>query len=240
MANASRWGTVYQRVESLQTRTEREIGPVLRDTITVWTDSMIFVGQSDELFREAERAEELDIDPERAVSARRRAIPLNDLAIDALDHRMPSAIDGLRRELEALPSYDLSAPLRTFEDTVRENLVELDLNRNQTGTAARSVRQAMDVARDSGVPGLCDFISERTRELSELRHRRAEHNDVAGAIFCAALAAIAAIIFAVCTANQGGTPCTDTTANIFAGVLLALAVAGAFAMFSEIGGVFFE
>jgi phage tail protein X len=239
MSDANRWDKAYQSVEAVRTWTDREIGSVLHEPLAAWTDCMLFVCQSDELFRQAERAETLAIDAELATSARRRATRLNGFAIQALDVRIPAAFEELRRELRELPLQDFDRPLRTFEDAIHEKLLGLDINRDQTRVVAKRLRHAMETARSAGIPGLCDLLMENRRELSRLRHQRQDHNDPVTAICAAVCAAVAGIIFAVCTANNGGRACSDPMALTFAGLLFGMAVAIMFAQFLlVIGGSF--
>jgi hypothetical protein len=238
MPDRDGWESAYRSVESVRTWTDREIGSILREPMAAWTDCMLFVGQSDQLFREAERAEELDIEAGRAISARRRANRLNNLAIDTLDERIPAAVEVLRGELRDLPRHDLDRPLQTFQDTIYEKLLDLDLRGDQTRLVADRIRGAMDIGRQSGVPGLCDLLLDNARELSRLRHRRTEHNDPVLTIIAAGCAVLAGIIFAVCTANNGGNPCNDGIAITFAVLLFGMAVAIMFAQFIHLGGVF--
>jgi hypothetical protein len=136
MPDSNRWDVALHSVEAARTWTDREIGPVLRDTMAACTDGVFFAGRSDELFREAERAEELAVDPERAISARRRATRYNNLAIEAFDQRVPAAVETLRSELQNVPSQDLDRPLRTFEAAIHEKLLDTDFNKEQTRIAA--------------------------------------------------------------------------------------------------------
>jgi hypothetical protein len=89
----------------------------------------------------------------------------------------------------------------------------------------------MNVVRESGIPGLCDLLLVNSREFSKQRHHRPEHNSPALSISAGVFAVLAAVIFGVCTAQNMGSPCADTLANIVAGLLWVMAASIMFSQF---------
>lgn len=178
---------------------------------------------SDRRFRAAERRRALRIDEGRAEIDFRIAEKYNRMAIDELTSTVPNLLREVQATLEPGKGTPKNLELDVIEETLREQLADMDIKGSSAEAMDQEMRRCFERARSSGATGVCEVMDEKLEELIDLRRRRATQNDPTTVIF-GTIFLVAGVIHMISCATSGtcGTP-----GNIALAMLL-FALAGAF------------
>jgi hypothetical protein len=145
-------------------------------------DVIEIVGVSEVAFREAERCEEFEAQPERGAAALARARSYSEYALRALREDLPPAIEAVREELLGLGEVNTQATFEAAEAFTRDRVIDLDLS-VYDAREARGIINAKFEAGRQGPAALCDSLLRDVGSFVELRERREGQNDpLSGAV----------------------------------------------------------
>jgi hypothetical protein len=216
-------------------RVQEDVGPDAHRLLDRFSQVFDFQFMADFRYREAERLEAVGLDDGRAQAARRAGDRYNSACLDMLGSEVPAAIETVRQQLGGV-AVDFHDSLVMLEQEGLEQVADMDFLKGEHAVeAARTLRETVAVANESGMDGLCNHLQDQASKLAELRRRRPEHNDPVAVVLGAVLCGIAATILGICWASSGPRGCTNTTALTLVGVLFAL---GAFVLATSLLALF--
>jgi hypothetical protein len=215
-------------------RIQEAAGPTAHRLADRFYQAIDFQLMADFRYREAERVEALGLENERAQAARRVADRYNAACLELLTEEIPTAIQDVKQQFGDR-RIDFRGSLAILESEGREQLADMDLRGDHAALAAKTMRDTVAVANNSGINGLCEGLENQARQFIELRRRRPEHNDpvsiIAGAILCG----IAATMLGICWAANPTVGCRDATVL---GIVTGLCFFGAFVLLAELLAIF--
>jgi hypothetical protein len=215
-------------------RIQEAAGPAAHQLADRMYQAIDFQLTADLRYREAERAEAIGLNDGRAQAARRVADRYNAACIELLTEEVPSALREVRDQFGD-QRVDFRESLAVLEAEGLEQLASMDLKGDHAAAAAKTIRETVAVANDSGISGLCERLQNQTLEFAELRRERPLHNDPVTVIVGALMCGIAATMLGVCWALTPTTGCRDATVL---GIVFALCVFGGFVLLTQLLAIF--
>jgi hypothetical protein len=216
----------------------RSIGILPHDRyIASVCDVTEIIGESEVAFREAERCEVFDAQPERRAAALARGRRYNELALRALREDLPLAIEAAREALLGLGEVDTQATFEAAEEFTRDSVIDLDIS-VYDAREARGIINAKFEAGRQGPAALCDSMLNDVGSLVELRERREGQNDPVAVGVAGVLTAgfVAYMVWVSAPGGPGWNPGTIALAIIFT-LVVGGAIYGALGTAAAAGAV---